>query len=125
MDAKKEPTIMVVDDDADLLFMMKAALERDGFKVNARSTPPNWIELGAIDPDLIFMDVNMPPRNGASVCKAIKENMNRTGPAIVLISAHAADQLEKEARISHADAFLTKPFSHAALKQLAHRYVRL
>jgi DNA-binding response OmpR family regulator len=123
MEPNEQPVIMVVDDDQDLLLLMTAALEEHGFKVDPRSTPPNWVELKAVHPELIFLDVDLAPLNGARVCKSVKENMAQEGPFIVLMSGHAIDQLEKEARYSHADAFLPKPFSLTALKQMADRYM--
>jgi len=117
--------IMIVDDDPDMLLMMSTALEREGYHVNARAVPPNWIELRKVHPTLIFMDVELMPYNGARVCRSIKENFQNWPLAIVLTSGHTYDQLAQEARYCHADAFLTKPFDRSALMRMADRYVHV
>ena len=118
------PKVMIVDDDQDLLQLMKATLQREGFHVDARSEPPNWIELKEAHPAMIFMDVDLQHANGARACKAIKESFNNGGLPIILISGHGQDQLRNEAKVSHADGFLSKPFARHMLVELAERHAR-
>jgi DNA-binding response OmpR family regulator len=122
MDHTEHPTIMVVDDDEDLLQAMSFLLERYGFRVDARLTPPNWIELQAVHPALLFLDVELSPQNGMYICKSIKENLADWKLPVVLTSAHPEEQLEQEARFCHADAILPKPFGSGAMKRLAEHF---
>lgn len=122
MDHTEHPTIMVVDDDQDLLQAMTFLLQRFGFRVDARVEPPNWIELQAIHPALIFMDVELMPCNGVLVCKSIKENLADWKLPVVLTSGRPQEQLEREARFCHADAILTKPFGSGAMRRLAEHF---
>lgn len=118
----EQPTIMVVDDDEDLLYAMSFMLERYGFKVDARTKPPNWIELQAVHPALLFLDVELPPHNGVLVCRSIKENLADWKLPVVLTSAHSAEELEREAHYCHADAILPKPFSCGAMRRMADHF---
>lgn len=122
MDTTERPTIMVVDDDRDLLKSLSFLLEHFGFKVDARETPPNWIDLQAVHPSLLFMDVEVKGHDGAQVCKSIKENLCDWNLPVVLISGHPEEQLEREAMDCHADAILPKPFTTGAFKRMAEHF---
>ncbi len=124
MENIERPTIMLVDDNEDLLLAMSFLLERYGFNVDARTSPPNWVVLKAIQPALLFLDVELTPHNGVNICKSIKENLTDLNLPIVLISGHSADQLLDEARYCHADAILTKPFDSGSMKRLAEHFTR-
>src|SRR6185436_7807382 len=75
MVAQQQHPVMIVDDDPDLLQLMSTTLRNNGFQVVARTSPPNWLELGQADPAMIFMDVDLGRANGANLCKSIKENL--------------------------------------------------
>ncbi len=122
MEETDKPTIMVVDDDPEVLRVMALTLARQGFRVDARAVPPNWIDLEEVRPSLIFLDVELMPFSGVRICKSIKENLPTWHLPIVLISGHPLETLEQEARYCHADAVLMKPFSATALYRLADRY---
>ena len=122
MATDQRPTIMVVDDDKDLLQAMSFLLKRFGFEVDAREKPPNWIDLQNVQPSLIFMDVELMRFNGVHVCKSIKENLADWKLPVVLTSAHSQAELEQEAHYCHADAILPKPFTTGAVKRLAEHF---
>lgn len=122
METNERPLIMVVDDDQDLLQAMSFLLDRFGYAVDARGTPPNWIDLQTTHPSLIFMDVELLGFNGVHVCKSIKENLANWKLPVVLTSAHSEVELEKEPHYCHADAILPKPFTSGAVKRLAEHF---
>jgi len=125
MDNQAKPMIMVVDDDADMLMVMTATLERQGYRVDARATPPNWIELQAVHPDVLFLDVELASSNGVLVCKSINENLLNWNLPVVLTSGHGEYQLEKEAFYCHADGFISKPFNGRDLKQVVEHFTQV
>lgn len=114
---------MVVDDDHDLLQAMSFLLQRSGYDVDTRATPPNWIDLQASQPSLIFMDVELERHNGVHVCRSIKENLPNWKLPVVLTSGHSEMQLQREAKYCRADAILPKPFTSGAVKRLAEHFV--
>jgi len=124
MDNNAKPTIMVIDDDTDMLLVMTATLERLGYAVDARSTPPNWIDLQAVRPALLLLDVELAHANGVHVCKAIKEHLLNWKLPVVLTSGHGAHELEREAIYCHADGFITKPFNAMDLKRVVEHFTQ-
>lgn len=115
-------TILLVDDDQDLLQLMKNTLERDGHHVETLSTAPSHADLMRLRPNLVFMDVELGGENGAALCRAVKHDAAAVG-AVVLISGHPDDLLRSEAATGGADAFLAKPFNMQALRDWATFYL--
>ena len=112
------PCILLIDDDIDLLQLMKSTLEKDGFVVEAMSQAPSREDLRRLRPDLIFLDVEIGAENGAALCHSIKHDHEQARP-VVLISGHAGDTLRSEAACGLADGFLAKPFSMRELREKA------
>ncbi len=98
--------ILIVDDDTDVLEIVKLALTSKGFDVNTHSTSVNVAKVVKYyNPDLILLDIHLPKKLGTQICKELKETY--TIP-IILISAHSG--YEKTFTGSSADAFMIKPF---------------
>ena len=101
--------ILVIDDNADILFMIKAMLQMKGYKITAKDSPDNIeIFIEAIKPDLILMDMLLSGADGREVCKNFKGNKQISQVPVIMISAlpdAAASCIE-----SGADYFLGKPF---------------
>ncbi|CAN5202688.1 N/A [soil metagenome] len=108
--------ILVIDDNADILFMIKAMLEMKGYKITAKDSPENVeIFIEAIKPDLILMDMLLSGADGREVCKSFKINKQISHVPVIMISAlpdAAASCIE-----SGADYFLGKPFEMKDLFQ--------
>lgn len=121
MENTHSSTILLVDDDQDLLQLMKNTLEKDGHHVETLSTAPSHEDLVRLRPNLVFMDVELGSENGAALCHAVKHDAAAVG-AVVLISGHADDLLRSEAAMGGADAFLAKPFNMQALRDWATFY---
>lgn len=121
----KQPIILVVDDDSDLLRLMKRGFEQKGYTVVARRTAPDKAEVDRIGPSVIFMDVGLGAENGAALCHALKRGGSATGQHVVLISGHPQNILEVEAASALADGCITKPFKMGALTDLATYYAPL
>lgn len=72
---KYDFTIVVIDDDADVLLMNAEVLKRAGYKVMEAITGQDGLELTrTYYPDLIILDVLLPDFAGTEVCKKIKED---------------------------------------------------
>ncbi len=87
-------TIMVVDDDVDLLQLTRIALEREGFLVEALTKAPSWEDLTRSKPSVVFLDVELGGENGLEVCRAIKANKHAVDLPVILISGIGADRLK-------------------------------
>ncbi|MEW6736936.1 MAG: response regulator, partial [Acidobacteriota bacterium] len=105
----KQPIILVVDDEPQILRAMRASLPASGYEVRtAQSGEEALDEIRKETPDLIILDLVMPDITGLDVCRRVREFS--TVPIIVL-SAKGAEQDKIIALDLGADDYVTKPFS--------------
>ena len=117
-------TILVVDDEPDVVTFLQRALESEGFTVI-----PAYDGLAALDiadtdkPDLILLDIMMPMMSGYDVCRQLKSNpQTKMIPIICVTSAQSPDTRNK-ARDAGAQALLLKPFATEELIAQVRRQV--
>ncbi|MBU0990888.1 MAG: response regulator [Proteobacteria bacterium] len=109
--------ILVVDDEPDLVTMVKKNLEREGYKVEVAYNGVEAMEkVKANPPDAIVLDVMMPEKDGYAVCAELKNDDKYADIPIVMLTA-VADHVSST-RYSHADGmnmeaddYLPKPAS--------------
>ncbi len=100
---------MVVDDDPDIHFILKTALKKEGYDiVELLSGNECLMNIGEINPDLVFLDIEMPDISGWEVCKRIKES-KLSVPISMLSVRRSKGSIEKSLDYAHADRHLTKP----------------
>ena len=123
----EQETILVVDDDREIVGAIAAALEKEGYRVLRAYDGMEAIDL-ALDPELrlILMDVMMPRLDGLSAVLRIRERRNL--PVIVLSAK--SEESDKVLGLSMgADDYVTKPFSMqelvARVRSQLRRYTRL
>jgi CheY-like chemotaxis protein len=106
-------TVLVVDDEYDLLTTLIAILEGEGYATEACSDGREALErLGSERPDLLLMDVMLPRMSGAEVARVIDDRPELQGIPVVLMTSVPTGK----ARWSgHCRAFLQKPFSLSTL----------
>jgi CheY-like chemotaxis protein len=124
MNPTERPTILLVDDDEDLLMMMRTSFERAGYNVVARKSAPARDEVEQLGPSVIFMDVELESDNGAALCHALKRGGVNMDQHIILISGHAENTLSQEAMSALADGCISKPFNMISLHELAAFYTQ-
>jgi len=125
-----QPTILVADDEPDMLRFLKSQLS------------PHYRVLEAVDgqqaiekasqflPDIILLDMMMPEKDGLQACREIREHTPTQSIPIVLLTARADEETKLAALSAGASDFLTKPFSttelHVRIKNLveSHHYQR-
>jgi DNA-binding response OmpR family regulator len=99
--------VLVVDDDQNILEVVKFILTSYGFEVHTHSSGYNVVEVVLdYEPDLIILDIRLPGKLGTEICKELKD-LHCTIP-IILFSAHM--QQANFMEIFGADAFMRKPF---------------
>ena len=120
----RQVTILVVDDEPDVVTFLQRALESEGFAVI-----PAYDGLAALDiadtdkPDLILLDIMMPMMSGYDVCRQLKSNpQTKMIPIICVTSAQSPDTRNK-ARDAGAQALLLKPFATEELIAQVRRQV--
>jgi len=98
--------ILIVDDEQDLLYVVKILLTKEGFEVITHSTYSNVEEIVLRhSPDLILLDGVIHGGSGREICKELKKNYPIP---VVLFSAHSP--ISKTYKDYDADGFIQKPF---------------
>ncbi|AIK40331.1 hypothetical protein BG07_519 [Bacillus pseudomycoides] len=105
----KQQSILIVDDDADIVQLIEVHLKQDGFKVFRAYNGIEALDiLDSNDIQLTILDIMMPAMDGIEVCRRIRER--HTIP-VMFLSAKATD-IDKVIGLSTgADDYITKPFS--------------
>jgi two-component system response regulator ResD len=104
--------ILVVDDEPDVCDLLRAALERENFRV-VTSAPERAVDEAAqMRPDVVLSDVCMPGLSGLALCRRLRTDTRTSSTPVVLISGLRKQELEQvEGLDVGADDYLLKPFS--------------
>jgi two-component system chemotaxis response regulator CheY len=115
--------VLVVDDDPFIRKLIATTLENvAGFDLHEAEDGEVAIEVARRErPTLVFLDVDMPRRDGISTCRALRESPETRETTIVMLTAAHGDSVEHRAEEAGADLFLTKPFSPLELLRLVDR----
>ena len=104
------PSIMVVDDDIDVVHYLKEILSVS-YNVECRFDADSAMDSLRDKPaDLIIMDVMMPGRSGFDLCREIKADLQLSHIPVILVTSKSAVSDQVEGLKSGADAYITKPF---------------
>lgn len=114
--------VLVIDDDEDLLGLVRLALERAGFNAATAASGEEGVALaGAGDFDLVFLDLMMPGMDGLAALRELKLNCPRT--AVIMLTAHGSIETAVESMRLGAADYLRKPFQLESLEAAAERAV--
>jgi CheY-like chemotaxis protein len=113
--------ILVVDDEEDILYILKNVLTKEGYKVKEAKSGEECLEmLDKERPDLIFMDIMMPGINGWDVARQIKTEASTKHIPISIVSVKCDKEDKKKSMdYSYADRHLCKPVNFDALLDTA------
>jgi len=106
--------ILVVEDEASIHKLIKAALSTDEYQIISAYTGSEGIRSAAShQPDLVILDLGLPEKAGFEVIQSIREWS--TGLPILVLSARTDEQSKIKALDDGANDYVTKPFSMAEL----------
>ncbi|HEY7081202.1 MAG TPA: response regulator [Nitrososphaeraceae archaeon] len=125
---EKVVTILIVDDEFDLVTILKQGLERRGFRVFSFTDPFLALEhfkINAPNCDLVISDLRMPGMNGFEFLTKVREL--RTDIKIFLMTAFEVSDMKSSLAISSLkiNEFIVKPFSLQSLNMIIDKYVSL
>ncbi len=100
--------IMIVDDERDIIFLLKDYLSFNDYEVITAYSAEEASEKLDENPDLILLDINMPTKNGLEFCKQIR---NRTDCPIIFLTARAEETDILAGLNIGGDDYITKPFN--------------
>ncbi|HJW83438.1 MAG TPA: response regulator [Anaerolineae bacterium] len=102
--------ILVIDDDLDLLNMLRLMLERGGHKVTTTADGADGLaKATSLLPDLAIVDVMMPGMHGYQVCRKLRENPVTARTTILILTARAQPVDREAALAAKADDYMSKP----------------
>lgn len=108
---QSKPTILVADDDADILRLISQRLGHRGYRVVTATTGEDALALALSEaPDAAVLDGIMPGLEGHEVCARMRDDDRTSAIPVVLLTAKAADADQREAIEAGAAAYLLKPF---------------
>lgn len=99
--------ILLIDDEVELLMLLKNELEARGHRVLTAYRGEEGIALARQEPDLILLDIMMPDMNGFEVCRAIRDQILCP---ILFLSAKQEESDKIHALTLGGDDFISKPF---------------
>jgi DNA-binding response OmpR family regulator len=108
--------ILVVDDDAKIVRLVRTYLERDGFSVVTASDGPAALQaIETYQPALVVLDLMLPELDGRAVIRAVRRDEEAAATPILMLSARGSTVDRIAGLEDGADDYLPKPFSPAEL----------
>jgi twitching motility two-component system response regulator PilG len=105
-------TIMVVDDNPDLVDILRMMLESKGFNVRCASSGKElFAGLEELKPDLILLDIMMPQMDGLEVLTRLKEDPSIPFIPVILLTAKVHHEDIQRGYKMGAEYYITKPFT--------------
>jgi DNA-binding response OmpR family regulator len=112
-------TILIADDEPYVVELVRITLEDDRVRVVEASDGAGALALAAeLDPELIFLDVNLPDMSGLEVCRRLRKQERTACARIVMLTAAAQQDDVARGLAAGATHYLTKPFSPVRLLSL-------
>ena len=110
MENTKGHTILIVDDEPDILEFLSYNIRKEGFKVFVASNGQEALRIvQKINPSLILLDVMMPIMDGIETCQIIRKDLNLTQPIIAFLTARTEDYAQIAGFEAGADDYINKP----------------
>ena len=112
-------SILVVDDDPEIVSMLSTRLTARGYKVSSAGDGHRALELAKRErPDIVLLDVMMPGKSGWEVARALKQDPVTQSIKIVMVTAIGAQVNEITSPLYGADAHVDKPFEFEKLEKI-------
>ena len=114
--ASSKPTVLIVDDEPEILMLLKTILQRNYNIIEATEGHAALKLVREHIPDLIICDIMMPILDGISFTKIMKDDREFSAIPIILLTAVTAESERITGLKTRADAYITKPFNSEELK---------
>ena len=107
---KEKIKILIVDDEPDILEILKLNLQSEGYKVSTAENGKKALKkVDKINPDLIVLDLMMPIMDGIETCERLRLDSRYKNTLIMFLTARAEDYSQIAALDVGADDYITKP----------------
>ncbi len=107
------PTVLVVDDEADVRLIARLVLTAAGFEVIEAESGEVALDAisGGPPPDVVLLDVRMPGIDGWEVLRRLRADLGQESLPVVVFTADMTARTETPAALHPDDLFITKPFN--------------
>ena len=107
---KEKIKILIVDDEPDILEILKLNLQSEGYKVSTAENGKKALKkVDKINPDLIVLDLMMPIMDGIETCERLRLDSRYKNTLIIFLTARSEDYSQIAALDVGADDYITKP----------------
>ena len=116
MSSKSDFKILAIDDDKDILLLLKYNLEQEGFAVETSDSGIKALKIvEKFSPNLILLDIMMPKLDGIETCIKLRSIKSLSNAYIIFLTAREEEYSEVAAFDAGADDYITKPIKPRAL----------
>lgn len=116
MSVAHQKKILIVEDERDILQLVKLYLEKEGYRtVTAMTGPEGLAQVKTEKPDVIVLDLMLPELDGLEVCKRLRSSPETALVPIIMLTAKAEESDTIVGLELGADDYVTKPFSPKTL----------
>jgi DNA-binding response OmpR family regulator len=113
-----QPTVLIADDEEDILRLVRFGLERDGYRVLIASDGADALERAqAKPPSLCVLDVMMPKLSGLEVLARLRDDPRTARVRVILLTARGREADVDRGFALGADDYVIKPFSPQELRR--------
>ena len=120
--ARDRPTVLIADDEPDMLRFLKSQLGQHYNVLEAVDGQQAIEKAAQFIPEIILLDMMMPEKDGLQACREIRERTSTQNIPIILLTARADEETKLASLSAGANDFLSKPFSttelHVRVKNL-------
>jgi CheY-like chemotaxis protein len=104
--------VIAIDDEADILQLIRMKLSKEGFDVSTASNGDEGIEKVLRNkPDVMIVDILMPGKDGYQVVTEVKARLREDSPVIIMLTSKTEDADMVKGLSMDVDDYVTKPFS--------------
>ena len=114
-------TVLVVDDNIDLVIMLATSLRQKGYSVRSAYTGPDGLKVAeAWRPDIVLLDIGLPGMDGYDVARRIRANddLELRNARLIALTGYGRDTDLAQAREAGFDAHLVKPYEVDEVEKL-------
>jgi DNA-binding response OmpR family regulator len=120
-------TILLVDDDPDILRLLTMTLRPEGYRLLSASDGNAALKIARAErPDLLLLDWNLPEQSGLEVCRALRaeSDPNLNAVPVVLLTAQVGAEDTAAGFAAGVTDYVTKPFKPAHIRARVHTWLR-
>ena len=116
MSEKTKIRVLVVDDEPDIIDLLKYNLEKEGYEVETASDGIKAVKTAVkFKPEVILLDIMMPQQDGVETCRQLRDIPDLKSTFIIFLTARSEEYSEVAAFDVGADDYITKPIKPRAL----------